>query len=151
MEKHQKEMIIAALEKFGTSEIRVGGWSMWPFIRNNEIIQVARGVAPPYLGKVVAFFNGEQLIAHRVAWVQGRTEGQLNLWVQGDFAARSLSKVEKNKLLGTVMGVKRGKMIKRFWFIQPFCGCALIIGFFIRTIFGICDKIKSVARNRNHL
>ena len=146
MQKHQKEMIIAALEKFGTGEIRVGGWSMWPFIRNNDIIRVARGVTPPYLGKVVAFFNGEQLIAHRVVWVQRGNEKRLSFWIQGDFVSSSLSRVEKNQLLGTVIGVKREGAIKKFWFIQPFCSLALVIGFFLRTIFSICDKIKSVSR-----
>ena len=147
MEKRQKEMIIAVMEKSGTCEIRVGGWSMWPFIRNNDIIRVARGVAPPYLGKVVAIFNGEQLIAHRVVWARRENGGRLIFWVLGDFFPGSLSRVEEDHLMGTVLGVRREGAIKKFWFIQPFCGLAIVIGFFLRTILSVGDKIKSVSRN----
>ncbi|MFC1583932.1 S24/S26 family peptidase [Fibrobacterota bacterium] len=145
MDKHQKQILLTALDKFGTVEVRVGGWSMWPFIRHNETIVVAKEMKTPYLGKVIAFFNENQLIAHRVAWSRPKGNGSADFWVLGDFSQFSLSRIDSRQVIGTVSGLKVDGF-RNLWLIQPFCVFALIIGFILRGILSINKLVKWIFR-----
>ena len=41
MKATHKEMLLASLEKFNSCEVVVGGTSMWPFIKDGDIVGVS--------------------------------------------------------------------------------------------------------------
>jgi len=135
MQKEHKIMTHVSLEELGKSEIKVGGWSMWPFIRNNDIIQVIKNSEKLSRGVVVVFFIKKQLIAHRVVKLITGNNQDNKLLVQGDFETDAKTCIDKNEVIGKIHGIKDGSFFRNIWFTPPYCRMTIVLGFLCRFIF----------------
>jgi hypothetical protein len=121
--------MLFALDKQGECAVTVGGRSMWPFIRPNDRIRIVPH-KPLSLraGQVVAFFENDQLIVHRILWpfTPGRWS---HVWVCGDSSPGSRTAVPTEKIIGVVCD-------NRIWFHFPGTYLALAMGFVLRLLAG---------------
>jgi len=147
MRKSQKEMVIASLEKFGSVELTVGGWSMWPFIRNGNTIRIKRKTGYLFPGMVGVIFNGDQLIAHRIIWKRHSGTG-VSYWISGDSMGLNFSLVHDNEVIGCVKRIGRKWNLQNLWLFYPLCLFSPIIGFFLAFILKRSEFIKSKLPNR---
>ena len=97
------------LGKGDALRFRAYGGSMYPFIRNGDIIEVkpieVSAVRP---GDVVFYHSvGGRLCAHRVIRV-GAQRGQVALMTKGDSAPSSDPLVHPEQILGQVFAIRRG-------------------------------------------
>lgn len=95
----EKSLLIETMGHNGSCRVRAGGHSMLPSIRDGDTvcIESLKGGLPAK-GDVVAFFNGENLILHRV--VKG-------LLTRGDRYFTSTRVVAIDEILGKVLWVER--------------------------------------------
>lgn len=91
----------------------VRGWSMYPFIRNGDVIEVAPVlIDKTCVGDVVLFRCGERLLAHRV--VGQLLDGQsVRLRVRGDRFLNEDPPIAEPDLLGQVRLVYRNRRLIR--------------------------------------
>ena len=84
----------------------VRGFSMWPLIRNGEIIKV-RYLEPKYLkrGDILLYKDGQTLLCHRLVRKVKLQAPQF--FVQCDSAPGSSVAVGQEEVLGKVVAVKR--------------------------------------------
>lgn len=134
MKTTHKEILLASLKKFDTCEVVVNGTSMWPFIKNGDTISIKQKPFKPSIGKVIAFFTGDQLITHRIVWYRKKDDDMWEVWVHGDSCPRSISKINSNQIIGVIESVKRdGRVIT-----SPFTGIyrlfTIPIGFLLQLL-----------------
>ena len=142
MKESQKEIVLAALEKFHKVEIIVGGWSMWPFIRNGDTIRIRKITKSLNPGKVAVFFNGDQLIAHRVIWKKS-CENSVCYWISGDYSNSNFDRVEETEIVGFVDKIGKKWRLRTLWLHYPLNLSAPFIGFFLAKLVKVIEFIKS--------
>ena len=100
-----RELVRAVLSRGARFRFRAGGCSMWPFVRDGDVVTVAPlDGARPGRGRVVAFVHphGERLVVHRVV---GKKDGRL--LIKGDNAHVADGLVGAASVLGWVTRVER--------------------------------------------
>ena len=102
-----KEMLLEILKKHNKCEVLVGGTSMWPFIKDGDVVSIKYKPFKPSPGIVVAFFSGEQLIIHRIVWCREKSDDKWDIWVHGDGSPYSMSKIKQGQIIGAIEYVKR--------------------------------------------
>ncbi|MBN1983301.1 MAG: S24/S26 family peptidase [Chitinivibrionales bacterium] len=133
MNRHEKELFLEALHTFGTCDVRVYGMSMWPFIRDKDMITVRHTVFTPSLGAVVAFFNDTQLIVHRVLWYRKKRERGWLIWIAGDSSLFSCSKIDSALVCGSVLKIAGNHPIRNFFLGFPARIVVIALGFLLRA------------------
>jgi signal peptidase I len=133
MELSQKKMLLDSLAAFGSCEITVSGESMKPFIRQGDRVVIFRTTKPVLPGHVIAFFNNDQLIVHRVYAVKGDPIGSRLYAVCGDSSVHSHGEINKESVIGRVHYLLRKGNKHSLWFQYPFCLLALLVGPFLRA------------------
>ena len=99
------EIIGAVLGRGAAFRFRVKGFSMWPVIKDADIVTIAAMPAGrPRLGEVAAFVHPESkaLVIHRIIGKRGD-----DYLVQGDNALKQDGSVSKARILGCVKKVER--------------------------------------------
>jgi hypothetical protein len=134
MTENQKDMFLKALHEFGTCNVRVNGSSMWPFIRNNDILCIKHPFKKPQLGMVVATFSKNQLIVHRIVRYKKIRAGTWELALCGDSSPYSLSKIVSNNIVGILSHIQRKDKIIKLWFSPPIQIGVVPLGFFFQLI-----------------
>ena len=93
--------------------IRAQGWSMYPFIKHGDFLEVEPvEVAAIKVGDVVfCRYRGDKLVAHRVVGVNrvNREDGGAALVVKGDWTPRADPLVYPGQVLGRVAAIERGE------------------------------------------
>jgi signal peptidase I len=96
----------AVLEKGAPARFQAKGFSMSPFIKNNDVVTISplKGKRPG-LGEIIAFVHRETggLCVHRIV----RKEGAFYI-TKGDNIAESAESVPAENILGLVARVERG-------------------------------------------
>ncbi len=137
MKTTHKEMLLASLEKFNTCEVVVGGTSMWPFIREGDTVSIKQKPFKPSLGKVVAFFAGDQLITHRIIWYKQINYNNWLLTIHGDASPFSLSQINTDEVIGTIRYLKRKNRKITFSLNYPYRIIAIPIGIVLQFVVAI--------------
>lgn len=83
--------------------LRARGGSMWPFLRDGDVLTVLPLDRPARLGEVLAVRRGDELVVHRAVRVRGRFAE-----LQGDALSRSDGSFAAADLLGRVVLLRRG-------------------------------------------
>lgn len=109
-------VILAAdiLSKGDTLRFRAHGGSMYPFIKDSDVIEVKPlEVSAIRLGDVIFYHStGGRLFAHRVIKV-GMQHSQVTLVTKGDSVSSADPLVRSEQVLGQVVAIKRGKRMIR--------------------------------------
>ena len=142
METVQKEMLLESLAKFNTCEVVVSGTSMWPFIRSGDTISIRHKPEKYSLGSVIAFFNEDQLIVHRVIWHKKIACDEWEIFVHGDASPCSTVKIKPDHIIGTVEYVKRHNTIITLSFNDPYRIIAIPLGFILQFLVSIKTGIR---------
>jgi hypothetical protein len=106
------DLMTGVLDKGSSFRFRARGWSMTPFIRDGDIINIAPfRDNPPAMGEVVAYFQPdcEKLVIHRLVRRRG------NDWlILGDNTPEATSeRVPSTNLIGRVTYIERDS--KKVW------------------------------------
>jgi len=99
------ELLKAVLEKGKLFRFQAPGFSMYPFIRNNDIITVAPpAIRSPGNGDIVAFVHPEigKLVVHRIIHYSDNT-----FLIKGDNTVGTDGLIPKENIFGTVIRVER--------------------------------------------
>ena len=90
--------------------VRARGWSMYPFIRQGDVIEVESVKASAVrIGDVVLCRDGvDRFVAHRVVKV-GSEDARDTLVTKGYWTRRSDPPVHPEQVLGRVVAVERGR------------------------------------------
>jgi hypothetical protein len=103
------ELLRTVLQKGALARFQARGFSMSPFIKNEDVVTVSpfKG-KPPSLGDIIAFVHNETggLCVHRIV----RKTGQF-YFTQGDNRCETAECVPGENVLGTVTRVERGGKI----------------------------------------
>jgi hypothetical protein len=148
MERYQKEMLVSALQSFGTCDVVVEGQSMKPFIRSGDTVTLARltgekGILP---GTVVAFYCSDQLIVHRVICVKKNESGGKKLFVWGDSSWGMPAVIEAARCIGTVVAVTRNGRPAGRWLRFPFTLLAIGAGILIHLVHTLKKQYVNTSR-----
>jgi signal peptidase I len=127
-------MLKSAMETLGTCDVIVSGESMKPFIRDGDTVSLSRITTVPNLGEVVAFFNGDQLIVHRIVWRRHRAPGEWHFLVWGDSSPGMAGRVSMHECIGRVIRVTRNGKLASLWILFPFRIIALLAGIFLHAV-----------------
>lgn len=107
----QLELLRATIERGASLRTRVRGWSMYPFIRDLDVVVISPpGPAPVRVGQVIAFaYHGSSRMAvHRVV-----TRDHGGWLVRGDNCDQPDGIVAFDAIVGYVVSVERqGKKIR---------------------------------------
>jgi signal peptidase I len=128
MEQSQKNIFLDALDTFGSCEITVSGESMKPFMRPGDRVFIVRTTHRVLPGHVIAFFNNDQLIIHRVYAVRKDRNGNRHYRVCGDSSTDSHGDINAESVEGKVHHLLRNGKKHSLWFRYPFCLLALFLG-----------------------
>jgi hypothetical protein len=134
MDPCQKEMLQAALQSFGKCDVVVMGESMKPFIRSGDIVSLSVMADIPCLGEVIAFFNDDQLLVHRIIWRKRLGPGDWRFWVWGDSSPGMPGKVSLSECLGKVVSLSRNNRKRNLWIFYPFRIIAIMAGIFLHGL-----------------
>jgi hypothetical protein len=128
MEDSQKQLLSEALDTIGSCDVIVSGESMKPFILPGDTVHIARSNRLR-TGHVIAFFNDQQLIVHRILSRKktGSDNWQYKVW--GDSSPGSQGEITGGSVEGRVRYILRNGARHSFWFTYPFCLFALVLGF----------------------
>lgn len=129
-----KEMLLEILKKHNKCEVIVGGTSMWPFIRNGDVVSIKNRHIKPSLGTVVALFSGEQLIIHRIVWCRKISNDKWKIWVHGDGCPYSISMTNWDQVIGVVEYIKRKNKIITLSFNDIYRFITIPVGFLIQLL-----------------
>lgn len=104
------ELATDILSKGDTLRFRAHGGSMYPFIKDGDIIEVKPiGTSAIRLGDVIFYRSARgRLLAHRVIKV-GAQRGQVVFVTKGDSTSKSDPLVHPEQVLGWVVVIKRGE------------------------------------------
>lgn len=137
-------MLLEILEKYNSCEVIVGGTSMWPFVKDGDVVSIKHKPFKPSLGTVVAFFSVEQLIIHRIIWCRRKNDDRWDIFVHGDACPFSISKIRSDEVIGTIQYVKRQNTKVKLSFSDYYRIIAIPIGFLLQFLIsvklGICKK-----------
>jgi signal peptidase I len=133
MEHIEKKLILKTLAEFGHCDITVGGESMKPFIRPGDRVRLLRSIRKPRPGDVVGFFNGNQLIIHRVIGRKTATDGNWQFSVWGDSSCDSIGTVHSSDIIGVVSFLRRKNKKRALWFKVPFNLLTVPFGLLFQT------------------
>jgi signal peptidase I len=131
MDPVHKEMLMSALRAFGKCDVVVEGESMKPFIRSGDTVTLSRKENPPRLGEVIAFFNEDQLLVHRVVWRKRFASGIWRIWVWGDSSPGMPGSVLSDEYVGKVVSITRNNRPSGIWIRFPLRIIALPAGIFL--------------------
>lgn len=134
MEPYQKEALRSALQSFGKCDVIVQGESMKPFIRSGDTVSLSSISGIPRLGEIVAFFNVNQLLVHRIIWRKRLSTGDWHFWVWGDSSPGMPGKVSLSECLGKVVLLSRKGRPERPRLLFPFRLLAILTGVFLHTL-----------------
>ncbi len=91
-------------------KLRAGGFSMFPYLRRKDVLQVkpvpASEVKP---GDIIVFYRVNRFIAHRVHKTEFRSDTDFNFITYGDSALHRDETVNPENYLGKVIACERGK------------------------------------------
>jgi hypothetical protein len=91
-------VIRAALERGQHVRMTVTGGSMWPFIRDGDIVELEPLSTSPAQGDIVlAQPSAEHYVVHRVVRVQGES-----VWLRGDAQRHCEGPVQPHDILGRI-------------------------------------------------
>lgn len=99
------ELLKAVLEKGKLFRFQAPGYSMYPFVRNNDIITIAPpALRIPGTGDIVAFIHPEigKLVVHRIIHC-----GDNAFLIKGDNTVGADGLIPKENIFGTVIRVER--------------------------------------------
>ncbi|MCF8256631.1 MAG: hypothetical protein K9J06_03710 [Flavobacteriales bacterium] len=96
-----------------TVKLRLGGYSMWPFLLPGDVATIAPVKADEVLlGDVLVFDRGDRWIAHRL--ISKETKGKNHvLRTRGDSCINEDAPFKEEKLRGKVVEVQRGRRVFR--------------------------------------
>ena len=140
------EMLHATLEKGALFRFRAKGFSMSPFIRDDDVVTVSplRGL-PCRVGDVVAFVSpySQRLMLHRVV---GR--GVDSCLIRGDHAPASDGLIPNASILGRVSKVERnGKdVLLGLGFERLLIACLVRMGLFSSFLLPIWRRIHPIVK-----
>jgi signal peptidase I len=100
-----RELLVAVLEQGKQFRFRAGGMSMFPFIRNGDVVTISPlDRHGPRLGDVIAFLQitNNSLTLHRVVGVDGH-----QYVLRGDSAIQSDGGIPIENILGKAVRVER--------------------------------------------
>jgi signal peptidase I len=82
---------------------------MFPFIKEADIVSIRPvSIAEVRIGDVIIYKNSRQLVAHRLIKKTVISDGCL-LTTKGDYVSHPDRALESHRLLGMVVGIRRGK------------------------------------------
>lgn len=134
MKPDSKQMLLRALSEFGHCDVTVDGQSMKPFICSGDVASIVTTRSHPHLGEVVAFFNNDQLIMHRITRCKKRADGSWELVVRGDSSPCSEGTVVSSEIIGVVRSLNRNYRKHSLWFRFPLRLVAVPVGFIARFL-----------------
>jgi signal peptidase I len=137
MKSASRHMLIAALSKFGSCEVTVGGESMKPFIRSGDVVAIVAVPPFPRAGEVAVFFDNGQLITHRVTRRKKNSDGSCSLTVYGDSSPGSGGTIAESQVIGVVRYLTRNHRKHALWLRSPLRLIAVPMGFLIRFLVDI--------------
>lgn len=120
MSPEQKNAFLEALNHFGKTYVKVGGWSMWPAIPKNSQILISSTEVQPGFGRIVALFVENQLVVHRWVFPFWPTKSRF-FWFQGDFGHWDPVRMHQNEIVGVAVAIERNGHVKRLRF-KKICG-----------------------------
>jgi signal peptidase I len=135
MDPYQKEMLKSALQSFGKCDVTVHGESMKPFIGSGDTVSLSPYRDAPRLGEVIAFFNDNQLLVHRIIWRKKVALGEWDFWAWGDSSPGKPGRVSSRECIGRVTGITRNARSRNLWILFPFRIFALIAGIFLHALY----------------
>jgi len=130
------------LKAFGRCNVVVGGTSMWPFIKQGDIVTVCQKPFIPALGMVVAFFIENQFVVRRVVWYRKIEENRWQLIIRGDTCPGSLTRIDSDQVIGTVSGIKRGDTGMSCWCEFPWRIVTILLGFMLQLAVAIKSSLS---------
>lgn len=94
----------------GILEITVNGNSMYPFLKDNDIVRlIAAKIKDIAIGDIVLTYNGTRMLCHRVFKIN-----KLSFQTKADALIWADSPVGEQDLIGKIVEKKIDKKIKRF-------------------------------------
>jgi signal peptidase I len=106
------DLLQAVLDKDVPFRFTAPGTSMWPFIKNGDVITVSSYTTPLIrLGEVVAFVNpnNERLVLHRVIYIIHES-----YLIKGDNTPEADGWIDRKRILGRVTRVERTGIVVHF-------------------------------------
>ncbi len=89
-------------------ELKVKGYSMYPFIRESDIITIQSvNSSLLHVGDVVFYERGNTLVVHRIIKKQS-VNGAIYFTTRGDACPEDEENITENAVLGKVIRLKRG-------------------------------------------
>jgi hypothetical protein len=114
--------------------MRVGGQSMWPFIKSGDLVTVVSCKKMPVAGSVAAVFYHDQCIVHRVVKRRERPGIMGEVWICGDSSPGSQARIPLKEIVGIVSSLERNGTRQTRWLHPPLSLVALLIGRFMRAL-----------------
>jgi|GEM_PF-6718172 len=100
MDLVDKKALYFSLQERGWVRIKVGGYSMWPALRNGQEVYLISRSPHWCLGRIAAVFCQNQLIVHRVIWPLFLKSKQV--WLMGDQGEVAPAPVIREEIVGWV-------------------------------------------------
>jgi hypothetical protein len=138
MDEFGKQAVLKSLENFGEARVLAGGWSMWPFIRNRDLLVIKKDL-PITVGRVAVVFIGTQMVAHRIIWKSRDPTRRIWAWIQGDFSPLNPARINIDEIAGVVACCHRSGKSHRCWLSGPLSLAAIPLG----RIFSLIFKVGS--------
>lgn len=105
------EMLDVALELWSQAGeahyLPVKGGSMHPMLRDGDLVLVAPS-REVKIGDVVVFRHKDELITHRILWINTNTHGECTLRTKGDHVLSLDAPISETELVGRVVAIRRG-------------------------------------------
>jgi signal peptidase I len=134
MDRLHKQMLLTALTQHNFAEVKVGGTSMWPIIRNGDTVILQTKPLTLRVGSIVGFFADDQLIVHRIIWRKKKNDREWMLYVHGDACPGSLVSIGSKDVVGRVTGVRRNNVKKGQWLDGLSGLCMVPVGFILQRL-----------------
>jgi hypothetical protein len=130
----QKAAFLETLSKNGVCALTVEGRSMWPFIRAGDCVTIVTAGKMPRAGSVVAVFNNDQCIVHRVVKICGRPGARGDVWICGDSSPGSQTQIQSSDIIGVAESIERNGKRHTRWLRPPLSLLALFFGIVLRAM-----------------
>jgi hypothetical protein len=134
MEQVQRWAMLAALSEHGTCSVRVHGRSMWPCLRDGDRVRIIRRCERLHPGDVVAVFEGEQLVVHRIALPRRIKAGSTHLIIYGDSSPCSAHCLSRDRIEGIVRPGETFGVIRSLFFYPPLSVLAAAVTPLLRVL-----------------
>ena len=82
------------------------GHSMWPLVRDGEVVTIEPMDAPPAIGDVVLFAVGARLVLHRVVAIRGD-----DVVTKGDARPRPDAPIPRGSILGRLRRSRANRLL----------------------------------------